>query len=214
MKKLFLSGLIVLLPIAITYWIIKFLINLITKPFQDFFTALFYRFDLFQEGFHPLTQEHIIVLLSKVAVIITLIATIFFVGFITEKTLFHLLLRLADKILHTIPMVNKVYLACKDFTSALFSPKSGSFSQVVLVPFPSEKTLSIGLITSEFANEVLEARADRFISVLVPGTPNPTIGLLLMFTADQVIMTDMKVDEAIKYVMSCASVKPSHLIYD
>ncbi|MDB6081755.1 MAG: hypothetical protein JWO53_1027, partial [Chlamydiia bacterium] len=146
MKKLVLSGLIVLLPLAITYWIIKFLVNLITKPFENFFTTLFVQHNFFHEGFTIFSQEQLILLLSKIAVVVTLLSVITLIGIITHWALFHTLFYLGDKAIHNIPIVNKIYLACKDFTTAIFSPKSGSFSQVVLVPFPSAQHRSIGLI--------------------------------------------------------------------
>lgn len=210
-KKHVVAGLIILLPIAITYWIIKFIINLITHPFEEFVQLALTRLHVLSDGFGIFTHEQIISVLSKILVIITLFVLILLVGLIARWFFFRSFFHLADAILHKIPVVSKVYLACKDFTSALFSPKEGSFSQVVLVPFPSAEHLSVGLVTSEFKNEVLHTAQDTFISVLIPGTPNPTIGFLLMFSRKQVIFTDMKVDEAVKYVMSCGSVAPKSL---
>ena len=211
LKKHVAAGLIILLPIAITYWIIKFILNLITHPFEEFVQLALTRLHILNDGFGIFTHEQIILVLSKILVVISLVALILLVGMIGRWFFFRSFIHLADSLLHKIPVVNKVYLACKDFTTALFSPKEGSFSQVVLVPFPSADHLSVGLVTSEFKNEILNNRQDDFISVLIPGTPNPTIGFLLMFSKKQVIFTDMKVDEAIKYVMSCGSVVPPSL---
>ena len=210
MKKLLLAGLIILLPVAITYWLIKFVINLITNPFEAFVQMLLIKLGFFTEA-TIYSHEQLIMIFSKMFIILALFLLIMLVGAIGRWFFFRSLFHLADHILHAIPIINKVYLACKDFTSAIFSPKSGSFSQVVLVPFPSKEHLSIGLITSEFKAEALKGGDDELVSVLIPGTPNPTIGFLLMFSKKQLTFTDMKVDQAIKYVMSCGSVLPQNL---
>ena len=199
MKKQFFAGLIILLPLVITYWIIKFITLAITGPFENLASTI-----LIQTGFAE--DSFLLHLLSTFLILLALTLIILTVGLVGRWFVVHSFLQLIDKILHQLPFVNKVYLSCKDFTVALFSPKSDSFSQVVLVPFPSSSNRSIGLVTSQFKNEVLDTHADELISVLIPGTPNPTVGFLLMFSKNQVVFTDMRVEEALKYVMSCGSV--------
>jgi uncharacterized membrane protein len=208
MRKYFIAGLIVLLPLAITYWIIKLIVNLITTPFEEFVTAILLRFDLFTDGINILSHAQVISLLTKILILVSLVTFILLIGFIARWFLFRSIFHLADHALRKIPFVSKVYLACKDFTTALFSPKSDSFSQVVLVPFPSSSHYSIGLITSEFENQFLEGDDDQLVSVLIPGTPNPTIGFLLMFAKRSIRKTDVTVEQAIRFIMSAGSVLP------
>ena len=202
MKNYFFAGLIILLPLVITYWIMKFIIQVITGPFQNIATHALLFLGLPHEG--VLADG-----LSTLLIIFGLIAIVLIVGIMGRWFLLRTILHAIEYILHTLPFVNKVYLSCKDFTTALFSPKSDSFSQVVFVPFPSHEHRSIGLVTSEFKNQVMANRKDDFISVLIPGTPNPTVGFLLLFSKSQLTFTDMRVDEALKYVMSCGSVLPA-----
>jgi uncharacterized membrane protein len=204
MKNYFFAGLIILLPVVITYWIIKFIVQLITSPFENLaFTLL----DSLQLTHYSL----LLPLISSCFILIVLTAIIIIVGAVGRWFLFHSFFHMIDRLLHLLPFVNKVYLSCKDFTAALFSSKSDSFSQVVLVPFPSKEHRSIGLVTSQFKNEVLDNKADELVSVLIPGTPNPTVGFLMMYSKEQLIFTQMRVDEALKYVMSCGSVLPKSI---
>lgn len=200
-KRQFFAGLIILLPLVITYWIIKFIISAITGPFEKLTQHI-----LVQMGLAADTT--LLAAISTLLILAALTAIILTVGLIGRWFFVHSFFNLLDRLLHQLPFVNKVYLSCKDFTQALFSPKSDSFSQVVLVPFPSAEHRSIGLVTSQFKNEVLDAHEEQLVSVLIPGTPNPTVGFLLMYSKKQVTFTNLRVDEALKYVMSCGSVVP------
>ncbi len=202
MKQKFLAGLIVLLPLVITYWIIRLIVSIITGPFDQLATSILQAWHLFPNGFWIFSQEQLIHIMSTIFILISLTILLIVVGAVARWVVFHMCFHMMDRVLHALPFVNKIYLSCKDFTSALFSPKSGSFNQVVLVPFPSAEHRSIGLITNEFSNPALQ---DSYISVLVPGTPNPTVGFLLMFRRSQVTLLDMRVDEALKFVMSCGT---------
>jgi uncharacterized membrane protein len=211
MRKYAVTGLVILLPVAITYWIIKFLINLATGPFEQFVQTVLTSSHLFPDGFGIFSHAQIVHFFAKILVIAFLLLVITLTGMIGRWYFISHFFKLFDQILHAVPFVNKVYLSCRDFTHALFSQKEGTFSQVVLVPFPSEKHLSVGLVTSEFNNEILTKEPIQYISVLIPGTPNPLNGFLMIYAKDKVTFTDIKVDEAIKYVMSCGSVLPEHL---
>lgn len=212
MKKYFIAGLIVLLPLAITYLIFKLIVNTITGPFEDFVNTTLIHYNLLKDGWGIFSHAQIITALTKTLIVIALVLFVFIVGVIGRWVVLHSFWYVGDKAIRKIPFVNKIYMASKDFTTALFCPKSESFSQVVLVPFPSINHLCIGLVTSEFKTEALGADKKEFISVLIPGTPNPTIGFLLIFTRQQVINVDIKVDEAIKYIMTCGSVLPKHMV--
>ena len=212
MKKCFITGLVILLPLVITYLIINFIITLITKPFEAFVHLILERYHLFEPGLGTFTHDQITSIIVKLMIIVALFVIILVIGIIGRWFIFHSLFHFMDRILHKIPVVNKVYISCKDFTQALFSPRSDSFSQVVLVPFPSADHLSIGLITSEIKEQLLLGSNDKMVSVLIPGTPNPTIGFLLLFSRKNITLIDMRVDQAIKYIMSCGSIMPSHLL--
>lgn len=193
MKNNFLTGLVILLPIALTFWILSFLVNLLTNPFAGLVESLFNYYQL-QRSWTPFV--------TKGLILAVLIGLVFIAGVIGRFLFLNPLFKLGDRLLHRIPLVNKVYKASQDVVHSLFSEEKTSFSQVVLVPFPNGRSLSIGLISGK------ESPSGEKISVFVPGTPNPTMGFMLLFHKEQLIPLNIKVDEALKFVVSCGVIDP------
>lgn len=197
MKKYFLTGIATLLPIVITAALTLFLINLFTKPFLGGVHALLNMLDL------SAGLKTFLLMISRLIVLVILFFVIIFVGYMTRWYVIHGLIRLSDKILHRIPLVNKVYKASQEVVDTLFSGKKTSFKQVVSVPFPHEGGRSIGLVTHDPSEE-----GSQLISVFVPAIPNPTMGFLLLFRPEQITPLDMTVEEAFKGIVSCGIMFP------
>jgi uncharacterized membrane protein len=212
MKRYFISGLIILLPLLITFWIISFIVNFITRPFERAAIAILENFSAFKHGFGTFSESEVVVILSKILILLFLVFFLIVIGVICRSVFISSLLFLTDKVLSSTPFINRVYGACKDFTTALFSSKSKSFSEVVLVPYPSPAHLAIGLITGEIKNEVIPNNEEQMVSVLIPGTPNPTVGFALLYRKEQIIHIDMKPEDALKFIMSCGSVVPPNFL--
>lgn len=193
MKNNFLTGLAILLPIALTFWILALLVNLLTNPFTGLVDGIFHYYNL-QTSWTPY--------ITKLLILAVLIALVFLAGLLGRFLFLNPLFKFGDRLLHRLPLVNKVYKASQDVVHSLFSEEKTSFSQVVLVPFPNARSLSIGLISAKG-----EATPEK-VSVFVPGTPNPTMGFMLLFRKDQLIPIDIKVDEALKFVVSCGVIHP------
>lgn len=200
MKKHFLTGLALLLPLTLTFVIVAFFLNLLTDPFVDVVKNLLGYFGIFEKGFWFLSPAQIQQYVSQFLVLVLLFAVTVFLGFITRWVLFHYLIRMGEYVLHRIPLVNTIYKTLQDVVQTIFTNKTRSFKQVVLVPFPSETTFTVGLVTREHLKGVeMEERA----AVFVPTTPNPTSGFLMMVKKDDLIFLDMKIEEALKYIISC-----------
>lgn len=213
MKKNFLTGLIILIPVALTFVIIQFLINLLTTPFIGYFDSLFdnnyWLINLFG---HNLDGP-----ISKLLILLILPAVIIAIGFFGRMLIVTHLLNQFDKLASRIPFINGIYLSIKEAVNALLKPKDHNYSRVVLVPFPHPPSYCFGFITcddvkltknasnSEDPNNSDKDNTDNsdLITVFVPGTPNPTGGFMLIFRKDQVIHIDMKVEDALKSVVSC-----------
>lgn len=147
--------------------------------------------------------------LSKIAILTALILLTIGIGFLARWLFVNYLLKIGDTILHQIPFVNRIYKASKDIVHSVFASKSAPFSQVVFVPFPNDQTLSIGLITQ--THIPIQSSTDpipSMVSVFVPGTPNPAMGFMLMFKKEQLIFVDIKVEDAMKFVVSCGVIMP------
>jgi uncharacterized membrane protein len=207
MRRSFLTGLIILLPLAVTIAIVIFIVNLLTDPFTGMVgSALEYTPLGSSQGFLFLTHDQLVHIVSQVLVLILLFLVTIGLGFLTHLFFFHALLKTGDYLLAHIPVVNKVYKTSQEIIKTLIGSSKNAFKQVVMVPFPSSKVYSIGLISGPGPAHCAEALGESLISVFVPTTPNPTSGYLLMFKSEEVIFLDLKVEDALKYVISCGVV--------
>lgn len=209
MKKYFTSGLAILLPAILTIMIVSFLINFLTQPFLESTITLLEQLDFFNHSFFLFHPKTIVILTSKAFILLFLSGFILLIGLFGKLFLIDAFFRLGDYLLHKLPVINKIYKSCQDVVHSLFSSSSKKFSQVVLVPFPNSSNLGIGLITGDaikLAN--CQQETGHLISVFVPGTPNPSVGFMLMFKREQLHFVNMKVDEAMKFIVSCGVVMP------
>lgn len=205
MKQRFLTGLIIILPLAITAWIVLMLVHLCTKPFEAAATALLEQYKLFQSGWWIFSEEQVIHATTTLFILVSLVVVLFVIGVIGQWLFFHILIKAVDRMMLRIPLVSKVYKACREFTDVLFSQKSSSFSQVVWTPFPTSQQGAIGLVTNEVLLPIPGKEATPYTAVLIPGTPNPTVGFLVMCPKESLTPTSLRVDTAMKWVISCGS---------
>ena len=205
MKRRFLAGLIIILPVTITIWIISFLVGICTKPFRSAVETVLSNIDLFQTGWWVFSKEQLLQSATTLSILIGMILFLFIMGFIGRWLFFHMIIKGIDHMMMRVPVVNKVYKACREFTDVLFSAKSTSFSHVVWAPFPTTKQNAIGLVTNELTLPGPDGKPSAFTSVLIPGTPNPTVGFLVLCPKHTVTPTSVGVDSAIKWVISCGS---------
>lgn len=199
MKKNFLAGFAILFPLLITYEIVRYCIGLLTAPFDKFMEELFHTLHLFRDD-----GKEIIHLFSIVSILLLLTLFIFCIGVIVYRSG----AQFADRLIKKIPLINTLYSTCKGLIEAFLSPKAKSFERVVLVPYPTKDQLGIGLVTQEFINTLRPELEKEFVTVLIPCAPNPMVGFLCAFPKKSVIPSDMSVDQAMKYILSCGLKKP------
>ena len=208
MKKHFVTGLVILLPLVVTLAVLGFLINFRTKPFIGMVCSVLEDFHIINRGFLFLTPEQLMVYGSKLLILIFLFLITVGLGVLTRWFLLNALFKIGDQIIHRIPIVNTVYKTTQDIIKTLFVSDKDTFKQVVMVPFPNPGTYVIGLISRESPKICSDAINSDLISVLVPTTPNPTTGFLMMFKKKDLIFIDMKPEDAIKYIVSCGVIVP------
>ena len=210
MKKYFITGLVILLPLAVTIAIVLCIVNFLTKPFIGIVSGFLKGFGILSKGFFLLTQEQVVLYGSKLLILICLFLFTLILGVIARWFFFKSLLNLSDKILHKIPLVNKVYKTTQEIIKTIFVTDKSSFKQVVMVPFPKPGTYVMGLISRESPKACSEKSGTDLYSVLIPTTPNPTTGFLLMYKQEEIIFLDLKPEHAIKYIVSCGVITPEH----
>jgi uncharacterized membrane protein len=204
MRKLFFTGLITLLPFALTVYIAAFVINLLTDPFQGSVEGLLDYYDLLDSPFLFLSGANVLHISSKILVIAALFGTIVLMGFFARMVIAKSLFRFSGYAIQRIPFVNKIYRSVQEVVAALFSSKGTSFSQAALVPFPHAGAYSMALIS---VRQTPENHTEK-VSVFIPGAPNPTAGYFLSYRYEEIIFLEMKVEDALKFIISCGIKNP------
>ncbi len=205
MRKHFLTGLAILLPVVLTTVIVSWLVNFLTKPFIGFVAPILESMDLLDKPFLFLNPKELLLYSSRILILMMLFLICIGIGFLTRLYFLKQLIRLGDWFLHRIPLVNKVYKASKDVVTTIFEDHTTAFQKVALVPYPHSKSYCLGLITSESLPKGSTYEKQDTVSVFVPGAPNPTIGFMILFRPEQIIPVDMKVEDALRTIVSCGA---------
>lgn len=208
-KSSFLAGLGLILPLVMTFFIIRFFIQLLTQPFE----GLLY-FSLEELGLSPTTlaqmhSEKWLRYLSQLLILLLLFGATLLTGVIARWVFIHEFLLFSDWVFHRIPVMNRLYKAAKKTMHSLFQEESQKFTQAVLVPFPGNGRFSIGLIASDALPVGSDPDLQKQIAVFIPGTPNPMQGFLLLYRLEQVTLLPITIEEALKCVVSCAVIVPN-----
>lgn len=196
-KKYFLTGLVILLPITVTIALVFFIINFLTNPFVNIIDTFMERYGWYQHFYGPIHFGF------QISMLFALFFFTVLLGFLARIVIFKSFLSVYDYVLHRIPVIRTVYKTSQQVIKTIFGPSSQSFKQVVMVKFPTESTYSIGLLSSQAPQACMKTTGSGLITVFVPTTPNPTSGFLMMYREEDVIYLDMKVEDAFKYIISC-----------
>lgn len=210
MKKSFVTGLAILLPLVISILFAMWVINLFTKPFLPIVSSLLEQFDLLERHIGFLSAREVLLYTSRLLIFVLLLGFTFIVGVLMRWYVVHRFLRFFQWFIHRIPLVNKVYKASHEVISTLFHDDMQSFREVVLVPYPHKKSLSLAFVSRSRLPAYSSMPDNELVSVFLPGSPNPTMGFMLLFQPKQIIPIDMKVEEALRCIVSCGALS-THL---
>ncbi|MGI4849172.1 MAG: DUF502 domain-containing protein [Janthinobacterium lividum] len=196
MRKYFITGLLVLVPLAITLWVLNLIIStmdqsLLLLPASWQPEAVF--------GFR----------IPGMGTILTLLI-IFLVGLGTRNFVGKKLVWAWERVLTRIPVVSSIYSSVKQVSDTLFSSSGNAFRKAVLVEYPRKGCYTIAFLTGVPGGDVRNHLVGDFISIYIPTTPNPTSGFFLMVPRADAIELDMNVDEALKYIVSMGVVSPEY----
>jgi uncharacterized membrane protein len=194
LRKYFVAGLLIWIPLGITLWLMFFIIGLMDKSML-----------LLPAAFR--TEAWAGVYIPGLGAILTLLI-ILMTGAITANFFGRRLLDLWDAILHRIPIVRSVYGGVKQISDTLFSPEGKAFRKAVLVRYPHAGTWTVALLTGVPQHEVADHLGHDQLSVFVPTTPNITAGFFLIVPRSEVLELHMTVDEALKYIISMGVAEP------
>lgn len=193
-RNYLIGGLLVWIPIMVTFWVLRFLsgildqsLLLVPPPWRP--ETLFGRY------------------IPGLGIILSLLL-LFVTGLLVKNLFGRQLVEAAERLVRRIPVVGTIYGGAKSFSETVLTDTGRSFKQVVMVEFPRKGLYSIGFITAEDLEELQARTEQEVICVFVPTTPNPTTGFLVMVPRREVTVLDMSVDEAFKTLFTLGVVVP------
>ena len=196
-RKWLLAGLLVIVPVATTVWVLEWIISTLDKTLLILPTA-----------WHPdkLIGFHIpgFGVLLALAILLVLGATAS--NFFGNK-----MLRWWDALLNRIPIVRSIYSGVKQVSDTLFSESGNAFRKAVLVQWPREGVWTIAFVTGSPGGDAANYLHGDYLSVYVPTTPNPTSGYLEIVPMERLTPTDWTVDEAMTFIISGGAVSPDKI---
>jgi len=194
MRKYFLTGLLVLVPLAITAWVLSIIISTLDQSLL-----------LVPHAWQP--RQLFGMDVPGFGAVLTL-AIVFLTGLLTNNLIGGWVVRLGDRIMKRIPVVSSLYGSVKQVSDTLFSSSGNAFRTPVLIPYPHADSYTIAFLTGVPGGDVKNHLVGDYVSVYVPTTPNPTSGFFLMMERSKVVELNMSVDAALKHIVSMGVVAP------
>jgi len=193
-----LTGLLLILPVYVTFFVVKFLFGLVGGPLSPLIKKVFQ----FCGIALPRTSidEFVITFLGIILTFILL----YFLGIFAANFIGKAIIQYFENLLTRTPIVKNIYSSVKQIIHSISLPGKQAFKRVVLVDFPREGIKSIGFVTgtTSYNNE------KNLLCIFIPTTPNPTTGFLIFTTEDAVIDTNFTVEEAFKTLFSGGVLTP------
>jgi len=194
MKKYLIAGLLVWMPLGVTFLVIRAIVGFLDKILL-----------LLPQAYQPdnLLGVHIPGLGVVLAVILVLTTGMIVANFLGKR-----IVQGWESLLARIPIVRSLYAGIKQIMEAVLAAEGKSFSKVLLLEYPRKGVWSLAFMTSDNLGEVQDKTTAEVISIFIPTTPNPTSGFVLMVPKSDVIELDMSVEDGLKMIISMGVVVP------
>ena len=189
-RNYFIAGIVVLIPIGITIYLIIFLMSISSK--------------ILPKEINP--NHYLPYNIPGLEIVISIIL-ITFIGWLSLSFIGKKMLDIFENILKRIPILRTIYSALGQMTDT-FTKTDKEKKNVVLVEYPRKGSWAVGFATKENSGEITTKTKKELLNVFVPTTPNPTSGFLLMFPKDEVIYLDLSFEEASKFIVSAGTSNP------
>jgi len=193
-KKYFITGLLIWIPLVITIWVLKLVVDVLDHSLL-----------LLPVSWQ--TENWLGVHIPGLGAILTIVI-VFLTGLFATNFFGAQLVELWHEILHRIPVVNSIYSSVKQISDTLFSSSGQAFRKALLVQWPQEGMWTIAFLTGTPGGGVATHLPPDCVAVYVPTTPNPTGGYFVIIARKNVVELDMSVDQALKYIISMGVVPP------
>jgi uncharacterized membrane protein len=196
LKRIFLTGLAVVIPAGLTLYILFFIIDMMDNLLR-----------IIPNSYQP--DRMFLLHIPGLGVIVTVIL-IFICGLVTTSYLGNRLVGFGERIVGKIPVVRSIYQAIKRISESLFMDKAQSFKKVVIVEYPRRGVYSIGFITCTPNGDIQKSLREKCpcVGVYIPCALTPTTGVFVLIPGDELIEVGMSVEEAFTLIISAGIVTP------
>ena len=194
LKKYFITGLLIWIPVAITAWVLAMIVRIMDQSLL-----------LLPPAIRPETLLGMYI--PGIGAILTLLVVLV-TGLVTANIIGQRMVLLWEAVLARIPVVKSIYYGVKQISETLFSGSGEAFRKVLLVRYPHPDAWSVAFLTSTPAPSIAGQVDDEHIGVFIPTTPSPVNGFFFFVRKSDTIEIDMSVDDALKYIISMGVVAP------
>ena len=203
MKKYFFTGLVIILPLALTIIILAFILDLLTEPFVDLVKALF---AYYKEFLGPLYDHpKLLLLVGRLTVLLLMCITIFILGILGRWFFFRYFHNKLNAILERIPIIRRIYRVTREITKSVFGENKKPFGKPVMIPFPHPQSIALGFETGGVPAGVPD---EDMRSVFVPTSPHPISGFVLLTRSSDISTLPITPEEVLKFLVSCGTFHP------
>ena len=199
-RTAFITGLLILLPLGVTIFIIGIVLDRIGNPASELF------FNFIDQNIRELPTVEIPLQLLSLLIVFIIITGL---GYFSRIFIGQLCLRFFERILTRLPLISQVYNTVKQLVETFSQENRAVFEEVVMIEYPRKGIYAIGFLTNKAKGEVQSLTGENLVNVFVPTTPNPTSGFLLMLPYEEVIPMQMSVGDGMKTIISGGAVTPA-----
>ncbi|MCP5005223.1 MAG: DUF502 domain-containing protein [Planctomycetes bacterium] len=199
-RRLF-AGILVILPIYVTFFVIKFLLGLIGGILSPLVRKVFLSF-----GFALRNSSVDEFVVTSVAFVLVFVA-LYFIGVFATNFFGKLLIGFLEVILEKMPIIKNIYKSCKQLIELVGLPGRKSFKRVVLVDYPRIGMKAVAFVTGSMKNH----KGSELTSIFIPTTPNPTSGFLIYMPEEEILETNMTIEQGMKLIISGGILVPDEI---
>ena len=191
LRQNFIAGLVILVPVVATIWVVKWLFDLIDGILGPAFVPIF-GYSITGIGF------------------VAILILVYLLGLLVTNALGRKLVQFGQSIMEKVPVFSQIYNSFKQIMDSLMLSQKGAFKEVVLVEFPRPGMRSIAFVTSR----TTDSSGQELVAFYIPTAPNPTSGFIEIATPDRVLPINMTVEDAMKIVISAGMICPPVLDFN
>jgi len=202
-KNYIFTGIISIIPISITFWIIQKLFLFFSVP-GKFIIDLLINESVIQ---NYLYLSYVYIFINRFLGFLLTLLFLYILGLIIKNVVGKRIYTFFEFLLANIPIINKIYKTIKSITDSLTSTKEQAFTKVVMLEYPKDGLWTLAMVTGEST----DTKGNEYYNLFVPTTPNPTSGYLIMVQKNKTIDADITVDEGLSIVVSAGMIGPTKL---